>query len=880
MPQPRKKYEVFKHGSVWLKADFHLHTKADKEFKYSGENNAFVGEYIAQLKNKSISVGVITNHNKFDQSEYAALSKKARKEEILLLPGVELSVNDGANGIHVLVVFSQQWLEGGNDYINPFISSMFPGKATAEYEQENGRSDKNILSVIEELEKVNRDYFLVFAHVEQRSGLWQEMKGGKISDIATKRYSALRQRTLGFQKVRTNDDRVKVKQWLGDWYPAEVEGSDAKAIDQLGNKKEETWLKLGDYTFEAVKYALADHSHRVSSSKPTICQRSFIKSIAFEGGILNGQQINFSSELNALIGIRGSGKSSVLEAVRYVLDIPFGDKTIDKPYKNSLVGHTLASGGKVTLQAVDKYGQEYTIKRRLNEQAEVFVNDELQPGIAIRETIIHKPIYFGQKDLSSTGEGFEKDLVEKLVGEKLNDIRLEISAQYQAVDTLCQRLLKLSNIDEKINETQDKKQDAEFRLKIFKENGIDEKLKQQTDFDSDQRKLSKILTDIKSFEEDLADLLDQHEDELKNHTLYKSKQNTDFFTDFFTLYQQSLSSFDKVRAERNVITQQLQKLVEKQTNFTLLKKEQSDKFAQIRRKLEDDLKAQGKTLNLEEFPELQSKIETSTQLLHAYKKESKKETDIKLSLVRALSKLNDLWHAEFKIINTELSKVNNSQTSLQISCDYKGDKVKFLEQFQLIYRGSRIRVSTLETQVNNYADFTAIYNDFGFVKSQLTSSADVFEQYFMENLSQLLTWQVPNKFVIKFHNKELQHHSLGQRASALMLFVLSQKDNDVVIIDQPEDDLDNQTIYKDVIKLVREIKPEIQFIFATHNANFPVLGDAEQVHACRYSDEQMTLQSGSIDSPDIQQEIVDIMEGGEDAFNKRKEIYQIWKPQN
>ena len=100
------------------------------------------------------------------------------------------------------------------------------------------------------------------------------------------------------------------------------------------------------------------------------------------------------------------------------------------------------------------------------------------------------------------------------------------------------------------------------------------------------------------------------------------------------------------------------------------------------------------------------------------------------------------------------------------------------------------------------------------------------------------------------------------------------------MIDQPEDDLDNQTIYKDVITLIRQLKPEIQFLFATHNANFPVLGDAEQIHSCRYANEEITLTSGSIDTPAIQQEIVDIMEGGEDAFNKRKEIYQIWKPQN
>lgn len=76
------------------------------------------------------------------------------------------------------------------------------------------------------------------------------------------------------------------------------------------------------------------------------------------------------------------------------------------------------------------------------------------------------------------------------------------------------------------------------------------------------------------------------------------------------------------------------------------------------------------------------------------------------------------------------------------------------------------------------------------------------------------------------------------------------------------------------------MKSGIQFIFATHNANFPVLGDAEQIHSCRFSDEKIEFKSGSIDNPSLQKEIVDIMEGGEEAFNKRKEIYQIWNPQN
>ena len=113
----------------------------------------------------------------------------------------------------------------------------------------------------------------------------------------------------------------------------------------------------------------------------------------------------------------------------------------------------------------------------------------------------------------------------------------------------------------------------------------------------------------------------------------------------------------------------------------------------------------------------------------------------------------------------------------------------------------------------------------------LGASAATFEQYFTDNLIALLTWQVPNRFTLKYHEKPLKNHSIGQRASALILFVLSQRDNDVVMIDQPEDDLDNQTIFEDVVKLVRRLKPETQFLFATHNPNIPVLGDAEQILA-------------------------------------------------
>ena len=111
-----------------------------------------------------------------------------------------------------------------------------------------------------------------------------------------------------------------------------------------------------------------------------------------------------------------------------------------------------------------------------------------------------------------------------------------------------------------------------------------------------------------------------------------------------------------------------------------------------------------------------------------------------------------------------------------------------------------------------------------------------------------------NKVEIYYHEKLLRHHSIGQRASALILFILAQSDNDIILIDQPEDDLDNKIIYDEVISSIVKKKQGIQFIFATHNVS-----------------------QGNIDLKETHKQIVDIMEGGKEAFDKRQLIYTSWK---
>ena len=88
--------------------------------------------------------------------------------------------------------------------------------------------------------------------------------------------------------------------------------------------------------------------------------------------------------------------------------------------------------------------------------------------------------------------------------------------------------------------------------------------------------------------------------------------------------------------------------------------------------------------------------------------------------------------------------------------------------------------------------------------------------------------------------------------------------------------MDNKVIYEELIRTLNGRKSDLQFIFATHNANIPVLGDSEKVIVAEYTHEAICVSQGNIDAPDTRLQIINIMEGGKKAFDRRKSIYANW----
>ena len=875
-----KGYKIFEYGSTWLRADFHLHTKADKEFDYQGEENSFVSDYVNKLSRENIRIAAVTNHNKFDFNEYKALAKKAKKQEIYVLPGVELSVNDGANGIHCLVIFNPvEWLENNTDYINQFITQTFAGKHN--YENKNGRSNDNLIETIKKLNAFEKDYFIIMAHIEQRSGFYNELDGGRIEELSNN--PLFRKAVLGFQKVRTRDVIDKFILWLDNNLPAFVEGSDAKNIEGIGTENyvngitQKTYLKIGAFNFEAIKYALLDKQFR-QEKDITNPINGYIKSISFKGGKLDGSALHLSHSMNNLIGIRGSGKSSILEAIRYALDIDLDiNQNVDFKYKTDLVNVLLGSGGKIISVLVDDQGNEYNAEKILGDRTNIYKNGELQLGLK-PNAIVKKPIYFGQKDLSQIGDSLSTEyLISKLIGDRLLDKKREVEEKNQEVLKLIGELKK---IDTKVGRKADieaKQAELIIKIQVFKDNEIDKKLEKQISFDKDSNFIKRLEKFEQSVIDGLNEYISEYEDSFQSFKTYSFKENS---TTDIDAIKQHFEVFENLFRETKLISSKLSeenlKLQKMHQDFNVKYEALKEEFSEIKREINLP------NIQADDYVKYTKELDLAKAQLSELNKLSNKKKEIETQLKQTLVLLQNLWHNEFEIVQEEIKKVNDDQDAIKITVDFKGNKQDFKNYLKGNLRGSNLRDSNIQAIINNYNDLIAVYEDLNLPKTKISENLsdtqlNTFREYFNNNVEAFLTYRVPDKFEIIYRGRPLNEHSLGQRASALIIFLLTLKESDLIIIDQPEDDLDNQTIYNDVIKVLKELKNSSQFIFATHNPNIPVLGDCEQVISCKYDVSNIQTNLGSIDNETIRNEIVNIMEGGQEAFNNRKRIYELWK---
>jgi len=849
-----------------------LHTIAEPEkartfrAEYPGEEKrgAYLNDWLGRLESEGVRVGAITNHNSFDSADYKWHAQNARKRGILILPGVELNVNSGS-GIHALLVFSPEWAVNteNTDYINRFLASQFPSPPGL-----GTRTRDNLRDCFHALEDFKMDYFVVFAHVESDNGLLPELEGSALEENIRQCGEPWISRVLGLQRVK---DLARLRQrWPQDVpLPAQVEGSDPKSMAEVAAGRP-CFLKLGEMSFESVRFALHDHRERVRAEVGPISRGPRLHEVRFTGGLLDGQVFPLSQQLTTLVGSRGSGKSTVIECLRYALDLPVSEA--DAKYKNGLISAMLANGGEVIVTGVNEHGQALTIKRPLGFPPLVRLegsDTRLQP-----RSVLTGLLYFGQKDLGHRHENFESEFFAKLCGSPAAEERALEEQRAVLVRQTVGEYAAVLRAREKDDEYAQEVETLNMQLKLYQEKGVEARLQAMTSFDADKRALADFIDRVTSFRDRLSSMTAEWREVGGEFPVIRSEVLQETAEPLARLAREFASMQDdhaRLLARVDGLLAELGKALQ-----TVQEKERAlqEQFAALQR----EINAPG--LDLQQYRARRARYEQLVKLRQATANRAavaQQTLDKAVSAARSLHELWRSWH------RAELAQLEARRSSLppllELHSHFEGQSQAFETFLRSKLQGSGFRAASYEKVVAVFPNGLALFERRAEIESVLGGAADgpKLQAALMQHLADFLTFRVPERREIRYNGEPIQDLSLGQRATALLTLLMALESHPIVLIDQPEDDLDNETIFRRVVEPLLKRKHDAQFIIATHNPNLPVLGDAELVHACReLSKGHYTHQSGSLDSRETRENIVAIMEGGAHAFAHRQKIYRQW----
>ncbi len=594
---------------------------------------------------------------------------------------------------------------------------------------------------------------------------------------------------------------------------------------------------------------------------------------------MDGQTIHFSPYMTNLIGIRGAGKSTILEALRYALDIPIGQANRDQQYKETLVSELCGSGGKFAVKISNETGMVYTVERIYGEDPIVFRDGSELTNV--RPDAIINALYFGQKDLSDIGaDAFGQDLIQKFFGSTLSALHGQMDKKIDQIQSLISVIQKLGADIHQEDELLHEHAEISEKLRLYRESNIDEKLQTQIQFRKDRKFATELCKWQLRFFDDIEGRCQTYlHTSISGAQTYLSKTSRPEWASINQALDNIRPMVTQIEAAASAARKEVGILDSVCMGLTMQEKEMQEEFARIRREIHID------DLNPDDFIRLQSRIDDLTVKLDDMKQNREKYDNRLSDLFLALEELKELRHEEFQALFAEVNTLNALELSITMQLEECGDKDSFFNFLSILLSGANIQKMHIRKIVETYDDPIDVY---GALMSPDVFTTDVYKilkggnqfdrflQRIMNNLPEFLTYQVSHMFKLLYKGRELKGHSIGQRASALIIFLINQSNADLLIIDQPEDDLDNVTIYEDVVRELVQKRDQTQFLFATHNPNIPVLGDCDQVIRCQYHDDCIDVLCGPVSDKSIRAEIVGIMEGGSDAFKLRKNAYKLW----
>jgi DNA repair ATPase RecN len=615
--------------------------------------------------------------------------------------------------------------------------------------------------------------------------------------------------------------------------------------------------------------------------------------MSWEGGFLGDTAVHLNENLNVLVGGRGTGKSTMIESLRYVLGLdPLGDDA--RKAHEGVIRYVLRSGAKISLLVRSHRPSErsYTIERTIPNPP--LVKDETGAVLnLLPKDVIPGVEVFGQHEISELTKSPEKltllldRFVERdmaLVNRK-KALRLEMErSRSRIIDA--EREVKA--IDERLSALPG----LEETLKRFQDAGLEERLKEKSLLVREERIIATLgerLGPVWDVHESLRSLTPIDTAIISEKAL-EGLPNTDVLS-------RATAIFDRLSAELLTISEQLAAAIKKAEAYLNSIKNVWDERRKIVEATYERLlrELQKSKIDGEEFIRLRRQIEGLRPL-----KEKRDALIRDLGTHEAhrrklLSEWEDVKAADYRAIQKAATKVSRKlQERVRVEVTMAGNREPLEKLLQEMVGGNlraaidrlkdRAQLSLPELAAKCREGRDSLIQHFGFAQGSADRIASANPELFMriEELELAPTTKIelntaPDGEPPSWH--ALEELSTGQKATAVLLLLLLESEAPL-IVDQPEDDLDNRFITDGVVPIMRQEKRRRQFVFSTHNANIPVLGDAELIIGLTASGEAkdgvariLSDHMASIDVRPVREMVEEILEGGKAAFEMRRLKY-------
>ncbi|MEW5596907.1 TrlF family AAA-like ATPase [Peribacillus frigoritolerans] len=923
-------------GARWYKTDLHLHTPASKCFT---DKNVTPTQWVDKCIEEGLNCVAVTDHNTGEYVDAIIEAAKDKNLTVFPGVEVTCSdskvhvlvlFDKNKRSIHVNSFLSRLKLEvdkfGEQDAKVNFNVMEVIKEATemgalaipAHIDQFSGlgsvdHATREAIFTSEHVygvQAVHKSFYLNLSEEETNQELTSMYGEGTVS----------REKAKEWKKALLHALEKPISILTFSDNPAE-EGSTKHGLWGIG--KRYTWLKMDEeINLESLRQSLMLPELRVSNDfqgegeNPYSEPDFLINNIKISNTRLNEDNeelIYFNPQMTTIIGGRGTGKSGVLRFIRGIFNRNNELEEHIELYKEQQDFYTTYSNtsdndvkgvlkeSSIIEVIFSRYNIPYKIKAcNFQRHSQEIVVERWNEEILSFETL-------DQQDSNSILKLFKFDIYSQKqiyeIAKKPNALRDKIDISIPNMDEVLQEKdrirVKYMHQSSKLRALKSELEykprilteidDKENQLKKFREGNYQELFEKNKQFSNENLELSQL---DKSLEENRDKIKGLVKDlTLKNidirvflpEHLEEINEINDTVNTKFEIVQANLVDLITIMDQLRVDTQKLVQKSKWYNNYIT----NIDEY----NKTKEEIGEKG-IIQLQNLEKLSAELEQKKEQLENIKKVE--------AQIESEEKILDKIRLEYLAVRKQVTEVRKAFISEVIG---ESDKIKMTikrfrdrQNFESLFRKVIQKEDTYSTEINNILDFCFHGNIENKIPELLRKihnvrkgeNDDIIVGRFVQVIKSLNDEQIDELMLImpedeisveyKANNgtfRPLSNASAGQKTSAILTFLLSYGDVPL-ILDQPEDDLDNYLIYDLIVERLKSTKSKRQIVIVTHNANIPVNGDSELVIAMDSHSTCIQADcSGSIENEDIRNRICDVMEGGKDAFKLRARRYNL-----